>query len=216
MSGAVLFEAAGLRAVDLACYAADGGLGLPLFGGGVVEDLAQRAAHQGGSSFFFSSFFWRSIICSMSCGRPRSISSLCSSSWRISDSSLQVVQVVDEPLEVRGGDVERQFLAAIAVGDEVAGAEHAAGPAQLELVRDALQRLIQGPWFAVQHQLLREHREAHLVRLAVDVLEGRILSSSKWRRNSVFSVSSWLCSSESGAPRPGSSPNSMLAGWPWS
>jgi hypothetical protein len=41
--------------------------------------------------------------------------------------------------------------------------------AQFELVRDALQRLIQGPWFAVQDQLLREHRESHLVRLTVDV-----------------------------------------------
>ena len=56
------------------------------------------------------------------------------------------------------------------MGDEVAGAEHAAGPAQLELVRYTLQGLIQGPWLAVQHQFLREHRKPHLVRLAVDGL----------------------------------------------
>ena len=49
------------------------------------------------------------------------------------------------------------------MGDQVAGTEHTAGPAQLELVRDALQHLIQGPRLAVQDQLLREHRETHLV-----------------------------------------------------
>ena len=45
--GAVLAQATGLRAVYLACDAPDRRLGLPLLGGGELEDLAQRAPHEG-------------------------------------------------------------------------------------------------------------------------------------------------------------------------
>ena len=89
---------------------------------GVVEDLAQERRIRAESSCFFSSCFWRSTICSMSLGKAAQY--LLALLLQLADERLvhvQVVQMVDEALEVRGGDVERQFLAAVAVGDEVAG-----------------------------------------------------------------------------------------------